>query len=89
MWECPSSSISQRIWQAIDLFWRCYQRRPGFSGWEIHRVDLPRHGGIEDQDNWAIWAFSVLETEFYHIEAEARPQNVESHEQIKAKHGLK
>jgi len=36
-----------------------------------------------------LWSFRVMEAEFYAIESERRPQNVESHEQVKKKHGIK
>jgi hypothetical protein len=89
VWECPSGSIPHRIWAVIDLFARCYQRQPGLSGWEIRRASLPKHGGVETQDNWTMWAFRFMESEFYALESERHPQGVESHEAIKRKHGLK
>lgn len=63
-WECPTSLIPEEIWDAIDLFWLCHTRVPGFENVTVQRTGYPKNGGALNQDNWTMWAFEVIESEF-------------------------
>jgi len=75
MWECPTSAIPTEIWQAVEFFWLCHSRSPGFSGWTIVRHGLPVEGPIVAQDNWVIWSWQVVEHEFVKVQAEAQDES--------------
>lgn len=57
-------------WAALDLFWLCYTRFPGMAGWAVQRTGYPGAGTPLEQDNRTMWAFSVIEAEFYSLQAD-------------------
>jgi hypothetical protein len=63
--ECPVSYVTLLSTQTIDLFFSCYTKKPGFSGWELIRSSLPEAGAVVDQVAWVLDAFKILESEFY------------------------
>ena len=70
MWECPTSAIPRAIWAVLELFWLCYTRTPGFSGWAVQRAAYPDDGPPLAQSSWIMWAFQVMEAEFYALQAD-------------------
>ncbi len=67
-------------WEAIDLFWLCHERVPGFSGWNIQRQAYPQPGTPLEQDNWTIWAFDVLKMEYYSYQADTEDERKQAQE---------
>lgn len=90
MWECPSSAIGGEAWAAVSLFWLCYTRIPGLSGWGVQRTSYPHDGAPMEQDNWIMWALATIESEFYSLQSDmqaeqARAKNLEHmHRQVQA-----
>lgn len=84
MWECPTSAIPRDLWDAVELFWLCYTRSPGLAGWTLQRTAYPGPGTPLDQDNRLMWAFAVIEAEFYHLQADLQGerQHANSVEQL-------
>jgi len=70
MSECPMSAIPKGIWDTLDLFWLCHTRSPGMSGWTVQRTAYPEPGTPLEQNNWTMWAFGVLQAEFYALQAD-------------------
>lgn len=64
------SVVTQESWETIRLFFYCYSRAPGFSGWTIQRTGYPGPGSVGDQDARTMQAFDLLEHEFYAIQGE-------------------
>ena len=62
--------MAGELWQALDLFWLCYTRIPGFSGWGLQRTGYPRGGSALRQDHWTMSMFQIAETEFQIIQSE-------------------
>ncbi len=54
----------------LELFWLCYTRVPGFSGWGLQRTSYPKPGAATRQDHWTMTMFQVIESEFYHVQSE-------------------
>jgi hypothetical protein len=63
--ECPTSLVGPDLWSVIDLFFMCHSTTPGVNGNVLNRSSLPYKGSLLDQDNWLMWAFSVIERAFY------------------------
>jgi len=61
--ECPNSFISEWSKDMINLFHLCHSVSPSPGGPLIIAGPLPAHGGIFDQDNATIEAFSVIRSE--------------------------
>ena len=85
MWECPTSSVPDYIWDTISLFFLCYSRSQGFSGWVLQRMTFPHEGTPLDQDSWLMWAFDFIEQCFYELQAD-RDAERENAEKLKAAH---
>lgn len=64
------SVIPSESWAAVDLFWYCYSRTPGFSGWCLQRTGYPRPGSVLEQDAYTLWQQRVLESAFYGLQGE-------------------
>lgn len=73
--ECPTSLIKPEVWDVLDLFYYCHRRTPGFSGWSLTPVGLPLPGAILDQDHWTMWAFEMIEREFYALQGEVSQES--------------
>lgn len=80
MWECPSSAIPTEAWVTVDFFWICYTRIPGLSGWGVQRVAYPHLGSPMEQDNWVMWAFAVIEAEFYRLQGDMQNERTRARE---------
>ena len=80
LWECPCSVVPLFVWESIDLFFLCYTRVPGFSGWGLQRTAYPQEGTPYEQDNWTMWAFSAIEQEFYKLQSEQQEENKRAQE---------
>lgn len=72
-----------RIWSTIDLFWLCYSRTPGLSGWNLQRTALPNAGTVMDQDRWTMSAFQILEGVFYAVDQERQSESQRAKELAK------
>lgn len=64
------SAIPSEAWAAVDLFWFCYTRTPGLSGWCLQRTGYPRPGSVLEQDAYTLWQQRVLESAFYGLQGE-------------------
>jgi len=62
--------VGGELWQTLDLFWLCYTRVPGFSGWGLQRTGYPRAGSAMRQDYWTMSMFQIIEAEFNKVQAE-------------------
>lgn len=75
-WECPSSLVTQDLWELVDLFWLCYSRVQGFSGWGLQQIALPGPGTPLEQDNRTMWALKTLEMAFYILQNDLQQESV-------------
>jgi len=61
--ECPNSFINEWSREMINLFHMCHSVSPSLGGPAIIPGPLPAHGGIFDQDNATMEAFTVIRSE--------------------------
>jgi len=61
--ECPNSFITEWSRETIDLFHLCHSIIPSLGGLAIIPGPLPSSGGVFDQDNATMEAFSVIRNE--------------------------
>ncbi len=64
------SSLESWVWDTIQLFFYCYSRQPGWSGWTLQRTGYPATGAVGDQPAVLMACFEILEHEFYAIQGE-------------------
>jgi hypothetical protein len=50
------------------------------AGWGLQRTAYPIDGTPYEQDNWTMWAFSLIEQEFYRIQSEQQDENKRAQE---------
>ena len=64
------------------------------SGWQLQSTALPQVGAIVDQDNWTMWAFHVINSEYYLLLSDLAKEKAsdeikgKSHEAMKKRHGI-
>lgn len=80
MRECPTSAIPNECWDAVEVFWLCHARVPGLAGWTVQRTGYPASGTPLEQDNWVIWAFRVIEAEFYNLQSDLQGEQARARE---------
>jgi hypothetical protein len=87
--ECPSSAVDRDSWTVIDLFWMCHSRVPGMDSMHLERQCFPHEGTVLEQDNWVMWAFGVVETEYYGWDAGQRGERQRQQSQRQALEKMK
>ena len=79
------SKVPPDFWLVLELFWMCHIRVPGFSMWGLNRTHYPNSGSAVEQDHWLMWAFGVIEGEFYQVQSEQSEEQSRA-QQLKATH---
>lgn len=69
------SAVPPDAWAAVDLFWYCWTRMPGLSGWTLQRTGYPASGGVLQQDARTLWDQRVIEAAFMGLQGEMSEEN--------------